>query len=320
MPSLDRTELSPKHGRCQALTAQNYRLYTATAMSSGAPKPPSSRRRAGDDKRTNTARSRAVTARQADDTARSRAVTARQADDIAQRLYSATTKSVANTPCKYSAIEARDVVGAKVSSESEVSAITDRLASTHTKAWTGETCKSAPVVATPREPEMTKTYEIDDLVERLVTTETRAWSGLPCRAKPVVADNSVSRAPVSDDEKTAMLHRLNQTPTKSSAGEACKSYEPPPPPGLGLKCLPDIAGLAQRFKGAPAPQAKVNDIFSRLSSASTRSSRARYEHAKILLYPERTLLCNNVERIVSYQNTGSVVKQEALARREKWFN
>ena len=116
MPSLDRTELSPKHGRCQALTAQNYRLCTAAAMSSGAPKPPSSRRRAGDDdKRTNTARSRAVTAR--------------QADDIAQRLYSATTKSVANTPCKYEAVDARRSVMALTSDSLLTFAPTTSLAS-----------------------------------------------------------------------------------------------------------------------------------------------------------------------------------------------
>ena len=249
-----------------------------------------------------------------------RVVSAREAEDISARLFSAKTKSIANEPCKFNALHARDVISARDKTSSDVDAIAARLSSAHTKAWSAEPCKALPAVAEPKDGGLTKAYEIEDMVDRLVTSPTRAFSGLPCKVKPLEADNSLAREPVSEQERNEILHRLNKTHTKSSQGAPCKDPDEPNTPGLGTKCLPVIEGLEKRFKGQKSDENKVKDIFNRLSSASTRSSRARYENARILLYPERTLLCNNVERIVSYQNTGATVKQEVLARREKWFN
>ena len=249
-----------------------------------------------------------------------RVVSAREAQDISSRLFSATTKSLANETCKYTSPEVRDVISARAKRSSEVDAIADRLTSAHTKASSAEPCKALPAVAEPKDAGLTKAYEIEDMVDRLVTSPTKAWTGELCKTKPTVADNSVSRSAISEDQRNEILHRLNKTHTKSSQGAACKNPEKPLMPGLGQKCLPLIEGLDNRFRGQKSDEGKVKDIFNRLSSASTRCSRARYENARILLYPERTLLCNDVERIVSYQTNGSTVKQESLARREKWFN
>ena len=241
--------------------------------------------------------------------------------DVGARLHASNTKSKSGEACKSNTDPNPDeIFTPRPVTAKERDAITERLSSAHTKAWTGEPCKTQPVVATPKEATMTKAYEVEDMVDRLATTHTKAWSAEPCRAQPVVADNSIAKDPVPEREMTEIFKRLNTTHTKATEPTACKPYEPPKTPGLGQKCLPDIDGLDARFKGKRVDSAKAGNIFSRLSSASTKSSRARYDNAKILLYPERTLLCNNVERIVNYQNTGSVVKQDTLARREKWFN
>ena len=49
-------------------------------------------------------------------------------------------------------------------------------------------------------------------------------------------------------------------------------------------------------------------------------TQARIDNMRILLYPERTLLMNEPNRIKTFQETGSLVKQAILQRREKWYN
>ena len=84
---------------------------------------------------------------------------------------------------------------------------------------------------------------------------------------------------------------------------------------------PTIDGLEERFKGVKAvPRNKWQESSTRLSSAPTKSSAARRDFQRILLYPERTILMNNTERIVNYQKSGAMSRQLDLQRREKWFN
>ena len=119
----------------------------------------------------------------------------------------------------------------------------------------------------------------------------------------------------------AIIGRLNSTHTKASSGATeCKPFEENPPAGYGLKMYPVIEGLEQRFKGHEAPQDKVDEVIGKLHTTPTACSKARKDPPRILLYPERTTLMNNVERIVGYQTSGSVARQKDLQRREKWFN
>ena len=120
------------------------------------------------------------------------------------------------------------------------------------------------------------------------------------------------------DEINEIVRRLYSTHTKSSAGSTeCKSHEPPPLPGFGQKMLPAIPNLEERFSGR-AKSANV-DITKRLHNGSTRASSARLESPRILLWPERTLLMNDVQKIREYNESGSLAKQGVLPRREKWF-
>ncbi len=135
------------------------------------------------------------------------------------------------------------------------------------------------------------------------------------------AKDSISRAPATDEEIQQIVVRLHKTHTKSSAGGGdIKPMEELKPPGTGQKMLPIIEGLEERFKGKDVPKSKEEEVITRLASAQTKAWKARLDNPRILLYPERTLLCNNVERIVQYQTTGQTVKQALLDRREKWFN
>lgn len=162
---------------------------------------------------------------------------------------------------------------------------------------------------------------MDEIVERLNTTHTKSSSAKPCKHNPIEADNSIAHKAETEEEVKEIFTRLQTSHTKSSSGgKECKSFDELPTPGLGQKCLPNIDGLKGRFKGSKSVKnTEAESIFTRLTSASTRSSRARGEFSKILLYPERTLLCNDFSRITAYQQTGEVVKQSALARRDKWF-
>ena len=249
-----------------------------------------------------------------------RPVTAKEVGKITDRLYSANTKSTGKEACKYEATVAKDIIGPSNVNEDDVVTITQRLAESPTKSWTAEVCKISPTVAEPLDFKLPE-YEVDEIVDRLNRTHTASSSAKPCRATPTVAENIVAREPATEEEIKTIFSRLQTTHTKSSNGGAeCKPHDPPAPQGLGHKMLPIIDGLEERFKGDKAmKKEKADSVFTRLTSAHTRSSRARGESPKILLYPERTLLCNNVTRIVNYQNTGEVVKQATLARREKWF-
>ena len=128
------------------------------------------------------------------------------------------------------------------------------------------------------------------------------------------------RTPTSSDEVTGIFKRLNSTHTKSSRGGVeCKPDDPLPRPGYGQKVYPIIDGIETRFSG----NRKLDDagsVIDRLTKTQTKSGSARYAAPRILLYPERTLLCNSVEKIVAYQESGATSKQNVLARREKWFN
>ena len=136
----------------------------------------------------------------------------------------------------------------------------------------------------------------------------------------VVARDVISRPPASNEELGEIVNRLHSTLTKSATGQTCKTYNQPKCPGTGLKMLPTIEGLESRFTGKEVAADKEKEVRDRLHGAGTKASSARYQNPRILLYPERTLLMNNVERIVAFQQSGAVAKQNVLARREKWFN
>ena len=96
---------------------------------------------------------------------------------------------------------------------------------------------------------------IERIVNRLHSTATKSSAGAVCRASVIMADNSVSRPPLPETEKSKIYQRLYKTPTKASAGGTrCKSASTLSPPGLGLKLLPDIPGLESRFLGKEDPE------------------------------------------------------------------
>lgn len=158
-----------------------------------------------------------------------------------------------------------------------------------------------------------------DIVERLYTSETIASVGGKPPKKQTT--NSVARAPASEEEMKEIYERLYSASTKGKSGQVCKTFDPMKPPGFGQKMLPPIEGLDERFSGEkPLPTSKVAEVVGTLHSTQTKASQARKDNHRHLLYPERTLLMNNVERIVAFQETGSLVKQTVLQRREKWYN
>lgn len=162
-----------------------------------------------------------------------------------------------------------------------------------------------------------KSDELDMIVDRLYRSET--MSGKICRQSPTTAVDKIARKLESNEEIMAVYKRLNSTHTKSSSPQNCKGFDTPNPPGYGQKMFPIIDGLDTRFGGKNVPAEKVNDVISRLHTSQTKSSKSRMDNPRILLYPERTLLCNDVERIKAYQDTGETVKQPYLDRREKWY-
>ena len=126
------------------------------------------------------------------------------------------------------------------------------------------------------------------------------------------------KAVSSKEEIESIVNRLYSTHTKSSSGStSCKTYEPLPSPGYGQKMYPAIPGLETRFSG----RAKTANPEStrRLYETKTRATSARLESPRILLWPERTLLMNDVNKIRDYYQSGALAKQSALPRREKWY-
>ena len=88
-----------------------------------------------------------------------------------------------------------------------------------------------------------------------------------------------------------------------------------------MKCYPVIEGIETRYRGdKPVSQDQYNESTDKLLKTQTCNSQARLDNPKILLYPERTTLMNNVERIKTYQDSGSLVRQKEMERREKWYN
>ena len=163
--------------------------------------------------------------------------------------------------------------------------------------------------------------EASEISERLFSTHTiSSKKEGPPRADHV--KNEVARDPATEDEMLEIYKRLHGTGTKSSkGGEACEAPSVPKVPGYGLKAYPIIEGIETKFKGeSPLAKDKMTEAVGRMHTTQTRSSQSRRDNPRILLYPERTTLMNNVERIVAYQQTGSVAKQNMLQRREKWFN
>lgn len=148
-------------------------------------------------------------------------------------------------------------------------------------------------------------------------------SAAPLATPPGHVRDTISREPVTKDELKDIVERLNTTSTVSKRGGEDykdKIWDYPKVEGLGKKMLPIIDGLDERFKGTPVPKDKYNEITQNLHTSKTKASQLRYEYPRILLYPERTTLMNNTQRILEYQEAGTVAKQATLARREKWYN
>ena len=136
-----------------------------------------------------------------------------------------------------------------------------------------------------------------------------------------VAKDLISRDGVTGDDVKTIVQRLHTTKTECKKGpDLNKVFEIPPIPGLGMKMLPEIEGLETRFRGTPRGKDEVNEVMKRLHTTNTKASTARKDNPRVLLYPERTTLMNNTERILAYQQNCEVAKQGSLARREKWYN
>ncbi|CAH1795530.1 unnamed protein product [Owenia fusiformis] len=141
---------------------------------------------------------------------------------------------------------------------------------------------------------------------------------------PGMAKDIISRDPASKEEMAEIIDRLNKTTTVSKRGGEDykdKAWDYPKTPNLGSKMLPIIDGLDDRFKGGSVNSKETyDDITGRLHTTRTKAASLRYDYPRILLYPERTTLMNNTQRIVDYNNSGAVAKQKELARRERWYN
>ena len=88
-----------------------------------------------------------------------------------------------------------------------------------------------------------------------------------------------------------------------------------------MKALPRIEGLDKRFSGTTrVTESRAQDVTSRLYSAHTQASRAKYGKPAILLYPEKTLVMSSTENRDLYYDQNLMPKQNTLSRREKWFN
>ena len=245
-------------------------------------------------------------------------VSEEESRQIYNRLSAAHTKSSSCTPCKSDPPVAKNILSPTRDEES-TKQIFERLSSEQTKSSRGEQCRATGEEVTPSRqvPEA----DVDQIVERLHNTHTKSYRAAPCRSSPAKAQDTISRPRGSDDDVDQITQRLVKTHTKSSSGGAeCKTMDPLKSPGYGQKMYPIIDGLVQRFSGRLRPATgSVDGITQRLTSAQTKASQARLDNPRILLYPERTLLCNNVARIGMFQQNGVTVRQKELARREKWY-
>ena len=200
----------------------------------------------------------------------------------------------------------------------QIDVIVDRLYNSKTKSFVGCEDQQIEFQDTISRKPVPKELMLD-IVERLYTSDTEASSG--GKRGPKVTTNKVSRPPATADEMKEIYQRLSSAHTKSSRNQKCRTYEEPKPPGYGLKLLPVIDGLEKRFNpDSGLPKEKVEEVVQHLHTKQTGASQARRDNPRHLLYPERTLLMNNVERILDFQEKGSLVKQTVLQRREKWYN
>ena len=157
--------------------------------------------------------------------------------------------------------------------------------------------------------------ELDAIIERLYTSTTKSLS---CQEQPYYVKDIISRPGTSSADVKEITNRLASAHTKSSSGGVeCKAKPELTPIGYGLKSYPTIEGIETRFKGNSSANASA--VSSRLMSAQTRASKSRLESPAVLLYPERTMLMNEPERIRAYQTSGDMSKQGVLGRREKWY-
>ena len=163
--------------------------------------------------------------------------------------------------------------------------------------------------------------DLDKIVDRLHNTQTKSSSAQACKASSARIRNQVARQPLPEEERLEIYKRLYSTHTKASAGGMrCKSADPLQTPGMGLKMLPVIEGLEKRFRGRPMKKEEAEGVVAqRLYRAKTASTNARLAYPRILLYPERTLVGGDVERVRAYHESGTLTKQSLLGRREKWY-
>lgn len=248
----------------------------------------------------------------------SRKVTDADVDKIVNRLHRTPTKSSIGCPQEVAqSCVAKDVISKKGPTDWDVQIASARLYKTPTKAMI------IAVQGVPaRKDDKAKVSEeqLTTIVERLHTTHTTSSGG--GGPQQVICTNSIAREAAQEEELQEIFQRLCKSHTKaSSGGPDCKQYEPISPPGYGQKMYPAIEGLETRFAGDSAVvEEEVKAVAQRLTSKQTTASQARLDNPRILLYPERTILMNNVERIRSFQENGNVAKQTVLARREKWYN
>lgn len=246
-------------------------------------------------------------------------VSENEAIEIGMRLHQASTKSKSGEAGEPSGAE--DLISRKNVSESEVNEITERLYKTPILMATIDPDSMGPRAEdriTKKQPK--NKSEVDEITERLNTTYPKCQSG--DIKPPEVCNNTIAKKVESEDEVKEIFARLRTTHTKSSSGGVpCKQSDPPKPIGFGTKCYPIVEDIESKFKGAkPVPKEKYDEITDRLLKTQTCNSQARLDNPKVLLYPERTKLMNNVDRIRNYQDSGSVVKQKEMERREKWYN
>ena len=238
-------------------------------------------------------------------------------DKMVERLNTTHTISSSGSTVDQAA-QAKDTISKGPASKGEVDSIVDRLHRTHTFCSQAED-KSDPhpikdTISTKPLPRI----KVEDIIERLHSSDTQSSSGTLKARK--TTNNAISRAPASTEELDEIYGRLHTTHTKSSkGGEECRPVEHMTAPGYGLPMFPVIDGIEKRFHGHEAPPEKVTEVITRMTKAQTKASQARLDNAAILLYPERTLLMNNVERIHMFQESGALVKQAMLQQREKWY-
>ncbi|CAD5119083.1 DgyrCDS7728 [Dimorphilus gyrociliatus] len=238
--------------------------------------------------------------------------------ELTERLYTTHTKSSSADPYANAAV-AQDKISKKVNDSKEVENITNRLYSSHTKS----SSISSGDNNTPVQDSISRTgvtsNDLTNIIDRLHTTHTQSSSGAVGHQRP---RDTISKPFESEEDTKQIVDRLHKTHTKSSSGgELCKIYEPKTPQNYGTKAYPVIEGLDTRFREKTAPKDKVKDIINKMHTSHTVCSELHTskKNASILLYPERTILMNNVDRIVRFQDTGAIDRQGMLGRTEKWY-